>query len=107
MALVDMVQQFAKLGEAVQVLGLPHEMQDAVDATAHDRGRGDQLPQDQLCLSERPERAQGFRARRAGRSKDRLGRTLGSGKSTIIALLQRLYDPPRRGVGRRFRISRA
>src|ERR1700736_5091762 len=32
MALVDMVQQFAKLGEAVQVLGLPHEMQDAVDA---------------------------------------------------------------------------
>jgi len=26
MALVDMVQQFAKLGEAVQVLGLPHEM---------------------------------------------------------------------------------
>ena len=32
MALVDMVQQFAKLGEAVQVLGLPHEMQDAPDA---------------------------------------------------------------------------
>src|ERR1700676_4741541 len=32
MALVDMVQQFAKLGEAVQVLGLPHEMQDSADA---------------------------------------------------------------------------
>src|SRR5580704_4887975 len=32
MALVDVVQQFAKLGEAVQVLGLPHEMQDAADA---------------------------------------------------------------------------
>ena len=32
MALVDMVQQFAKLGEAVQVLGLPHEMPDAPDA---------------------------------------------------------------------------
>jgi ATP-binding cassette subfamily B protein len=32
MAMVDMVQQFAKLGEAVQVLGLPHEMQDAPDA---------------------------------------------------------------------------
>ena len=32
MALVDMVQQFAKLGEAVQVLGLPHEMQDAPGA---------------------------------------------------------------------------
>ena len=32
MALVDMVQQFAKLREAVQVLGLPHEMQDAADA---------------------------------------------------------------------------
>src|SRR6185437_10412395 len=29
MALVDVVQQFAKLGEAVQELGLPHEMQDA------------------------------------------------------------------------------
>src|ERR1700731_4716097 len=32
MALVDMVQQFAKLSEAVRELGLPHEMQDAADA---------------------------------------------------------------------------
>src|SRR6202789_4370562 len=34
MAMVDMVQQFAKLREAIQVLGLPHEMQDAPDAQA-------------------------------------------------------------------------
>ena len=32
MAMVDLVQHFAKLGEAVQVLGLPHEMVDAPDA---------------------------------------------------------------------------
>src|SRR6266849_3542517 len=33
MALVELVQQFAKLGEAVKVLGLPHEIRDAPDAT--------------------------------------------------------------------------
>jgi len=32
MAMVDMVQQVAKLREAVQVLGLPHEMRDAGEA---------------------------------------------------------------------------
>ena len=32
MAMVDLVQHFARLGEAVQVLGLPHEMVDAPDA---------------------------------------------------------------------------
>ncbi len=32
MAIVDVVQQFARLGEAVQVLGLPHEMEDAPEA---------------------------------------------------------------------------
>jgi ATP-binding cassette, subfamily B, bacterial len=32
MAMVELVQYFAKLGEAVQVLGLPHEMEDAPDA---------------------------------------------------------------------------
>src|SRR5215469_190835 len=32
MAMVDLLQHFAKLGEAVQVLGLPHEMPDAPNA---------------------------------------------------------------------------
>jgi len=94
MALVDMVQQFAKLDEAVQVLGLPHEMQDAPDAeplqltggTIQFRDVSFSYPSGQSVLDhfvlDVP----------AGQKIGLVGRS-GAGKSTIIALLQRLYDP--------------
>jgi ATP-binding cassette subfamily B protein len=94
MALVDMVQQFAKLGEAVQVLGLPHEMPDAPDAkpliisggAVSFRNVKFSYPSGQRVLDnfvlDVP----------AGQKIGLVGRS-GAGKSTIIALLQRLYDP--------------
>jgi ATP-binding cassette, subfamily B, bacterial len=94
MALVDMVQQFAKLGEAVQVLGLPHEMQNATDAqplivcggAIQFKQVGFRYPSGQEVLKafdlDVP----------AGQKVGLVGRS-GAGKSTIIALLQRLYDP--------------
>ena len=94
MALVDMVQQFAKLGEAVQVLGLPHEMQDAPDAKPLAIHGGAisfknvffSYPSGQGVLSNFSLDVP------AGQKIGLVGRS-GAGKSTIIALLQRLYDP--------------
>lgn len=94
MALVDMVQQFAKLGEAVQVLGLPHEMQDAADAkpllisggAINFRNVGFSYPSGQTVLNDFVLDVP------AGQKIGLVGRS-GAGKSTIIALLQRLYDP--------------
>jgi ATP-binding cassette subfamily B protein len=94
MALVDMVQQFAKLAEAVQVLGLPHEMRDAADAQPLQvRGGGIAFrnirfsyPSGQRVL------ADFMLDVPAGQKVGLVGRS-GAGKSTIIALLQRLYDP--------------
>ena len=94
MALVDMVQQFAKLGEAVQVLGLPHEMQDATDAKPLVIGGGAisfrrvsfAYPSGQSVLKDFSLDVP------AGQKIGLVGRS-GAGKSTIIALLQRLYDP--------------
>jgi ATP-binding cassette subfamily B protein len=94
MALVDMVQQFAKLGEAVQVLGLPHEMQDAADAKPLAIGGGAisfhrisfAYPSGQSVLKDFALEVP------AGQKIGLVGRS-GAGKSTIIALLQRLYDP--------------
>ena len=107
MALVDMVQQFAKLGEAVQVLGLPHEMQDARMPGRWWSRRRHPLPQRQLQLSERPAGAQGFRSRGAGRAEVGLVGRSGAGKSTIIALLQRPVRPGlRRGARSTARTSR-
>ena len=94
MALVDLVQQFAKLGEAVQVLGLPHEMQDAEDAEPLRVGGGAiafrevsfSYPSGQPVLKLfNLEVPQGQKIGLVGRS--------GAGKSTILALLQRHYDP--------------
>ena len=94
MALVELVQHFAKLGEAVRVLGLPHEMIDAPDAkpfiplggavsfvgVSFSYPDGDRVLEN-LNLEIPPGQTVGL----VGRS--------GSGKSTILYLLQRLYDP--------------
>jgi ATP-binding cassette, subfamily B, bacterial len=94
MAMVDMVQQFAKLREAVQVLGLPHEMQDAPDARPLKvlagaiafRGVSFRYPSGQQVLRDFTLIVPG------GQRVGLVGRS-GAGKSTIVALLQRLYDP--------------
>ena len=94
MALVDMVQQFAKLAEAVQVLGLPHEMQDAAGATPLAVSGGSIVFQNvAFCYPSGQRVLQDFNLSvPAGQKIGLVGRS-GAGKSTIIALLQRLYDP--------------
>lgn len=94
MAMVDMIQQFAKLREAVQELGLPHEMQDAPEAQPLKVSAGAiafrdvsfSYPSGQGVL-------QRFNLAVPGGQKVGLVGRSGAGKSTIIALLQRLYDP--------------
>jgi len=94
MAMVDLVQQFAKLGEAVQVLGLPHEMQDPPEGeplvVTHGqisfRNVSFSYPNKQHVLKN-------FSLEVPGGQKVGLVGRSGAGKSTIVALLQRLYDP--------------
>jgi ATP-binding cassette, subfamily B, bacterial len=94
MALVDVVQQFAKLGEAVQELGLPHEMQDAPDAKPL-INLGGSAALVNVCFSY-PNGArvlQDFTLHiPAGQKIGIVGKS-GAGKSTIFALMQRFYDP--------------
>jgi ATP-binding cassette subfamily B protein len=94
MALVDLVQQFAKLGDAIQVLGSPHEMPDAPHAkplihlggTVAFEGVGFSYPDGERVLSRFDLHIPpGQRIGLVGRS--------GAGKSTILSLLQRNYDP--------------
>jgi ATP-binding cassette subfamily B protein len=94
MALVDMVQQFAKLGEAVQVLALPHEMQDASDARPLVvRGGTIQFAHVSFKYPSGQQVLKDFNLDvPAGQKVGLVGRS-GAGKSTIIALWQRLYDP--------------
>jgi ATP-binding cassette subfamily B protein len=94
MALVDMVQQFAKLGEAAQVLGLPHEMRDAPGARPLVvRGGNIQFDHVSFSYPSGQQVLEDFDLEvPAGQKVGLVGRS-GAGKSTIIALLQRLYDP--------------
>lgn len=94
MAMVDLLQHFAKLGEAVKELGLAHEMVDASDAKSLENPRGRiefenvsfRYPDGERVLSD-------FHLRiEPGQKVGLVGRS-GAGKSTILALLQRLYDP--------------
>jgi ATP-binding cassette, subfamily B, bacterial len=96
MALVDLVQHFAKLGEALRVLCLPHEMQDASKARPLINLGGSVSFLD-VCFSY----SNGSRVLQdfslhipAGQKVGLVGRS-GAGKSTVLALLQRLYDPER------------
>jgi ATP-binding cassette, subfamily B, bacterial len=94
MALVDLVQQLAKLGEAIKVLGSPHEMPDAPNAKALSHfggavtfeGVGFSYPDGERVLSDFDLHVpSGQRIGLVGKS--------GAGKSTILSLLQRNYDP--------------
>jgi len=96
MALMELVQHFAKLDEAVRVLGLPHEMPDASDARPLIRlggaisfvDVGFSYPDGERVLLDFALHV------RAGERVGLVGRS-GAGKSTAIALIQRLYDPDR------------
>ncbi|HEV2100801.1 MAG TPA: ABC transporter ATP-binding protein, partial [Stellaceae bacterium] len=96
MAMVDLLQQFAKLGEAVRVLGVPHEMPDAPNARPL-INLGGSISFLDVCFSY-PDSArvvQDFTLHvPAGQRVGLVGRS-GAGKSTLLALLQRLYDPER------------
>jgi ATP-binding cassette, subfamily B, bacterial len=99
MAMVDLLQQFAKLGEAIRVLGQPHDMHDAPDAKPliHLGGSVSLLG---VCFSyPHGERVlQDFTLHiPAGQKVGLVGKS-GAGKSTVLALLQRLYDPERGAV---------
>ncbi len=96
MAMVDLVQQFAKLGEAVRELGQPHEMPDAPHARPL-INLGGSISFLNVCFSypDSERVLQDFTLHiPAGQRVGLVGRS-GAGKSTVLALLQRLYDPDR------------
>ena len=94
MAMVDLLQHFAKLGEAVKELRLPHEMVDTPDAKPL-INLGGSVIFDKVWFSypDGERVLQDFDLRiPPGQTVGLVGRS-GAGKSTILALLQRLYDP--------------
>jgi ATP-binding cassette subfamily B protein len=94
MALVELVQHFAKLGEAVRVLGLPHEMVDAPGAMPLiPLGGAVSFVNVSFNYPDGEPVLENFNLEISpGETVGLVGRS-GSGKSTILALLQRLYDP--------------
>ena len=96
MAMVDLLLDAARLREAVRSLGVPHEMADAPYARQLIPLGGSVSFLD-VCFSyPNGERVlQDFTLHiPAGQKIGLIGRS-GAGKSTVIALLQRLYDPER------------
>jgi ATP-binding cassette subfamily B protein len=96
MSMVELLQHFAKLGEAVRVLCLPHEMADAPNARPL-INLGGAVTFVNACFSyPGGERVlQDFNLHiHAGERVGFVGRS-GAGKSTVTALIQRLYDPDR------------
>ncbi|MDB5363314.1 MAG: transporter ATPase/permease [Rhodospirillales bacterium] len=94
MALVELIQHFAKLGEAIEVLGLPHEMQDHPDAQPLiNLGGGVTFERVAFDYPSGAPVLRNFDLHvPAGQKVGLVGRS-GAGKSTILALLQRHYDP--------------
>jgi ATP-binding cassette subfamily B protein len=94
MALVELVQHFAKLGEAIRVLGLPHEMVDAPGAMPLiPLGGAVSFVNVSFGYPDGEPVLENFNLEISpGETVGLVGRS-GSGKSTILALLQRLYDP--------------
>jgi ATP-binding cassette subfamily B protein len=92
-ALVEMVQDWARLGEALHALLVPHDMPDDPQAAALDAPHG-KIVFSQVDFSygeTRPVLRDINLCIAAGERVGLVGRS-GSGKSTMLALLQRQYD---------------
>ncbi|TWT01193.1 ABC transporter ATP-binding protein [Reyranella sp. CPCC 100927] len=92
-ALVEITQHVARLGEALSTLLLPHEMREHPDATSLSV-RGGRVEFDGVDFSYPGSRPvlRNFRLQVApGQRVGLVGRS-GSGKSTVLALMQRFYD---------------
>jgi ATP-binding cassette subfamily B protein len=92
-ALVEMVQDWARLGEALRALLVPHDMPDPQDAKALRSPRGcvQFLEVDFSYGEKRPVLNDINVSIRAGERVGLVGRS-GSGKSTMLALLQHQYE---------------
>lgn len=94
MALIDTSQQFSYLRETLEIVGAPHELEDAADAVPL-RATGGRVRIDGVTFGHDPARpvlhdltldvAPGQKIGIVGPS--------GAGKSTILQLVQRLHDP--------------
>jgi ATP-binding cassette subfamily B protein len=93
-ALVEMVQDWARLGEALQALLVPHDLPAGGNQAALDRPRGAVRFCDiDFEYGESRRVLHGITLTiAAGERVGLVGRS-GSGKSTLLALLQRQYDP--------------
>lgn len=93
-ALVDVTQHIARLAEAVQTLLEPHGMPDHNDATTLE-ATGGRVEFDSVTFAypRRKPILDHFDLRiEAGQRVGLIGKS-GAGKSTVLALLQRFYDP--------------
>jgi len=93
-ALVEMVQDWARLGEALQALLVPHDMPDQPSARALDAPVG-QVTFHDVDFAYSGTKPVLHRVRLKVAAGDRVGLVgrSGSGKTTMLALLQRQYDP--------------
>jgi ATP-binding cassette subfamily B protein len=95
-ALVEMVQDWARLGEALQALMVPHDMPDMPMAGALNDPSG-QISFHDVDFSYADNRPVLYRIQLVVAAGERIGLVgrSGSGKTTMLALLQRQYDPTR------------
>jgi ATP-binding cassette, subfamily B, bacterial len=96
MALVELVQNFARLGDAVKALAVPHEMEDSPNAKPL-INLGSAVSFLNVCFSYPNSGSvlQDFALHIPSGQRVGLVGPSGAGKSTILMLLQRLYDPVR------------
>ncbi len=94
MAMVDLLLDLAKLGDALRAVCVPHEMRDAPDARSL-IGLGGSVSFVNVCFSYPGggRVLQDFSLHIPAGQKVGIIGSSGAGKSTVIALLQRLYDP--------------